>query len=102
MNKKKFKFSSNNSNEFIFSFISHRFKRFKTKSASHINILSDKNDKFFSSFNEFQFSMKNIDLCRNDLIIAGSNLKKLVRNQNQIENVIDKYVINIQFNNDYN
>ena len=85
----------------MFSFILHRFKRFKTKSISHIDISSDENDKFSSSLNEFQSSTKNIDFRRNDPIIAKSNLKELVRDQNQIENIIDKYVINIQLDNNY-
>ena len=42
------------------------------------------------------------DFRRNDSIIAESNLKKLIRNQNQIENIIDKDIINIQLDNDYN
>ena len=46
--------------------------------------------------------MKNIDFCQDDSIIARPNLKKFVKDQNQIENVIDKYVINIQFDDDYN
>ena len=41
------------------------------------------------------------NFCQNDSIIIKSNFKKLVKDQNQIENVIDKYVINTQFNNDY-
>ena len=86
----------------MFFFTSHRFKRFKTKSTSHIDILNDENDKFSSSFNKFQFSARNIDSRRNDSIIARPNFKKLVRDQNRIEDVIDQYVISIQLNNDYN
>ena len=92
---------SNDSNEFVFFSALHRFNKFKTKSTLHINLSNDENDKSFSSFNEFQFSTKNVDFYRNDSIIAKSNLKKLIKNQDQIENIIDKYVINIQFNDDY-
>ena len=46
--------------------------------------------------------MKNIDFYRNDLIIARPNFKKFIKDQNQIENFIDKYVINIQLDDDYN
>ena len=53
MSKKKFKSSLNDNDEFVFFSASRRFKRFKIKSISHIDISSDENDKFFSSFNEF-------------------------------------------------
>ena len=86
----------------MFFFVSHRFKRFKTKSISHIDISNDENNKFFSLFNEFQSSAKNVDFRRNDSIIARSNPKELVKDQNQIENIIDKYIINIQLDDDYN
>ena len=102
MSKKKLESSSNNSNEFVFFSVSRRFKRFKIKSISHIDISNDKNDKLFSSFNESQSSTKNVDSCQNDSIIAKSNLKKFVKNQNQIENNIDKYIISIHFDDDYN
>ena len=92
---------SNDSEEFVFFFTLYRFKKFKIESISYINISNDENNKFFSSFNEFQSSAKNVNFCQNDSIIARSDLKELIRNQNQIENVIDKYVINIQFNDDY-
>ena len=51
--------------------------------------------------NEFQSSTKNIDFRRNDSIIARPNLKKFIKDQDQIGNIIDKYVISIQLNNDY-
>ena len=86
---------SNDSDEFMFFSALRQFKKFKTKSTSHIDISSDENNKSTSSFNEFQFSTKNIDFRQEDSIIARSNLKKLIKNQNQIENVIDKYIINI-------
>ena len=79
----------------MFFSASRRFKKFKTKSTSYINISSDENDKFSSSLNEFQSSTKNIDFCRNDLIIARSNFKKLIKDPNQIEDVIEKYLVNI-------
>ena len=63
MNKKKFELSSNDSDEFVFFSVSRRFKKFKTKSISHIDISSDENDKFFSLFNESQSSAKNVDFC---------------------------------------
>ena len=77
MNKKKFESSLNDSNEFVFFFASHQFKKLKTKSISHINISNDENNKFFSSFNEFQSSAKNVDSCRNNSIIVKSNFKNL-------------------------
>ena len=80
INKKKSKFLSNDNNEFVFFSISRRFKRFQTKSTSHINILNNKNNRFFLSFNEFQFSAKNIDSRRNNSIIARSNFKKFIKN----------------------
>ena len=82
--------------------VSRRFKKFKTKSILSINISSDEIDKLSLSLNEYQSSTKNVDFCRNDSIIAKSNFKKLVKDQNQNKNVIDKYVINIQLDNDYN
>ena len=95
MSKKKFEFSSNDSDEFVFFSALHQFKKFKAKSILHIDISSDENNKSSSSFNEFQFSVKNVNSRRNNSIIVKSNLKKLVKNQNQIENIIDKYVISI-------
>ena len=74
---------------------SYQFKKFKTKSTPYIDILNDKNDKFFSSFNEFQSPANNVNFYQNDSIIVESNLKKFVKNQNQIENIIDKYIISI-------
>ena len=34
-------------------------------------------------------------------MIARPNFKEFIKDQNQIENVIDKYVISIQFDDDY-
>ena len=68
----------------------------------YIDILSNENDKASLSFDEFQFPIKNVNFYRNDSIIAKSNFKKLVKDQNQIENVIDKYIINIQLDDNYN
>ena len=82
MNKRKFKSLSSERDEFVFFFTSRRFKKFKTKSISHIDILSDENDKFFSSFNEFQSSTKNVDFYRNTSIIARPNLKEFIKDQN--------------------
>ena len=92
----------NDSDEFMSFFVLHRFKRFKTKLISYIDISSDENNKFSSSFNESQFSAKNVNFRRNDSIIVRSNFKKFIKDQNQIENIIDKYVISIQLDNDYN
>ena len=69
---------------------------------SHIDISNDENEFFFSSFNEFQSSAKNVDLRCNDSIIARSNFKKFIKDRNQIENVIDKYIISTQFDDNYN
>ena len=63
MSKKKPEFLSNNNDEFVFFSALRRFKKFKTKSISHINILSNENDKFSSSLNESQSSTKNVDFC---------------------------------------
>ena len=80
MSKRKFEPLSNDNDEFVFLSASRQFKRFKTKSTSHINISNDENDKSSLPFNEFQSSAKNVDLRRNNSIIARSNFKKLVRN----------------------
>ena len=80
MNKRKFESSSSDNNEFVSFSVLRQFKRFKIKSISHIDISNDENDKFFSSFNKFQLSTKNVDLCWNNLIIARSNLKKFIKN----------------------
>ena len=80
MSKRKLKSLSNDNNEFVFFSVSRQFKKFKIKSTSHIDILSDKNDKFFSSFKEIESSVKNVDFCRNDSIIARLNFKKFVKN----------------------
>ena len=74
-----FKSSSNDSDAFVFFSISRQFKKFKTKSTSHIDILSDENDKSSSSLNEFDSSAKNINFCRNDSIISRSDFKKLIK-----------------------
>ena len=79
MSKRKLEFSSSNSDEFVFFSTLRWFKKFKIKSTSHIDILSDENDKFFSLFNEFQSSTKNINFRRNNSIIARSNFKKFIK-----------------------
>ena len=61
MNKKKFEFLLNDSDEFVFFSASYWFKRFKTKSILHIDISSDENDIFSLLFNEFESSAKNVD-----------------------------------------
>ena len=53
MNKRKLESSSSDNDEFVFFSASHRFKKFKTKSTSHIDISNDGNDKLFSSLNRF-------------------------------------------------
>ena len=80
MSKRKFEPSSNDNDEFVFPSASCWFKKFKIKLISHIDISSDKNDKSFSSFNKFQFLAKNVNSCRNDLIIAKSNFKEFIKN----------------------
>ena len=75
MSKKKFESLSNNNDEFVSFSASRRFKRFKIKLISHIDILNNENDKSFSPLNESQFLIKPIDFGRDDLIIAKSNLK---------------------------
>ena len=92
----------NNNDEFVFLSALHQFKKFKIKSISHINISNEENNKFSLSFNEFQFLTKNVDFCRNDLTIARPTFKKFIKDQNQIEDVINDYVISIQFDDDYN
>ena len=82
-------------------YISRRFKKHKRKSASFFDIFNDENDKSSSSFKEFQFSMKNVDFRQNDFINAKPNFNEFVKNQDEIENVIDKYVQNTQFDKNY-
>ena len=101
MNKKKLKFSSNENNVFKSSYISRRFKRHKRKSASFFDVFNDENDKSSLLLKKFQSSAKNVDFRQNDFINAESNFNEFVKNQNEIKNVIDKYVQNTQLDENY-
>ena len=45
--------------------------------------------------------MKNVDFRRNDFINAKSNFNEFVKDQDEIEDIIDKYVQSTQFDKNY-
>ena len=101
MNKKKFEFLYRKSDAFESFYILRRFKKRKKKFASSFDVFNNKNNKFFSSFKEFQSSAKNVNFRQNDFINAKSNFNEFIKNQDEIENIIDKYVQSTQFDENY-
>ena len=101
MNKKKLESSYRENNAFESFYISRWFKKRKKKSVSSFDVFNNENDKLFSSLKKSQFSVKNVDFRRNDLINAKPNFNESVKNQDEVENVIDKYIQSTQFDENY-